>query len=108
MKFPSGNFHCLILSGDAEAKEKLEDLYNKTEQSVTATYSVGWSTTDRTLFLWLVKTAFVLPAAKSHNLMVLSCDPVITYKISLIIVTTNSELTCGLAARHLTQATVLV
>ena len=24
-KFPSGNFHCLILSGDAEAKVNLQD-----------------------------------------------------------------------------------
>lgn len=38
----------------------------------TVTYSVGWNTTERTLFLWLVKVHLDFPAAKSHNRMVQS------------------------------------
>ena len=34
---------------------------------------------DRTLFLWLVSTALVFPAARSHSLIVESWLPVTTY-----------------------------
>ena len=42
------------------------------------THSEGWRTKARTLFLWLVRTAFVLPAAKSQSRMVQSWLPVTT------------------------------
>ena len=59
-KFPSGNFHCLMLSAEAEA----------------IILTPGWTTKERTLFLWLVSVERVLPATKSHNRIVESCDPI--------------------------------
>ena len=40
MKLPSGNFHCFILSGDAEAKVNLKDEQNETSYK-RFTYSEG-------------------------------------------------------------------
>ena len=44
-------------------------------------YSVGCRARARTLFLWLVSTALVLPATKSHRRMVQSWLPVATCRI---------------------------
>ena len=62
MNFPSGHFHCLMLSGDADANM----------------LSLGCATTARTDFLWLVRVHMDLPAARSHRRMVWSWLPVIT------------------------------
>lgn len=64
INFPSGHFHCLILSGDAEAN----------------VYNVGWMTIERTDFLWFVNVQRDLPAARSHRRIVESCEPVIICK----------------------------
>ncbi len=82
MKFPSGNFHILILSGEAEANENLYRIDQRVSRMASLqhnyTHSVGWSAIERTLFLWLVSTAFVLPAARSHSRIVESWLPVTT------------------------------
>ena len=65
MKFPSGNFHILMTSGEADANVN----------------SSGCRATARTLFLWLVRMACVLPAVRSQRRTVESCDPVMIYRM---------------------------
>lgn len=62
MNFPSGHFHCLMLSGAPEANM----------------YSSGWMARARTLFLWCVRVQVLLPAPRSHRRIVKSCEPVMT------------------------------
>ena len=50
-KSPSGHFHCLMLSGEAEAK----------------VYSFGFRTTLRIDFLWFVSTTLERAIAKSQS-----------------------------------------
>lgn len=103
MKLPSGQRHCLILSGDADAKLYLlnEEKWFEYLVSITDTdsnlfiysYNVGCSTKLRTLFLWLVSVHTLFPAAKSQRRMVESWLPVMI---------------CGSAACETTLAMVLV
>mmetsp|Transcript_22014 Transcript_22014/g.74034 ORF Transcript_22014/g.74034 Transcript_22014/m.74034 type:complete len:388 (+) Transcript_22014:235-1398(+) len=60
---PSGNFHRLRLSAEADTK----------------VYSRGWSARARTPFLWLVRVTRVRPAAKSHRRTQQSIEPEITW-----------------------------
>lgn len=53
--------------------------FKNPKKQIFFTYSVGWNTKSLTLFLWFVNVQIDLPAAKSHNLIVESCDPVITW-----------------------------
>ena len=46
--------------------------------TLSMAHSEGWRAMDRMLFLWLVRTALVFPAARSHNLIVESWLPVTT------------------------------
>jgi len=52
--------------------------YGLVHQKRQITYWVGWRASDRILFLWLVRTARVLPAAKSQSRTVQSWEAVIT------------------------------
>lgn len=98
MKFPSGQRHCLMLSGEADANMYLK----QSENSINfvpakirriSTHKVGWRTTLRTLFLWFVSVPRLFPAAKSHSRTVESWLPVII---------------CGSLACVTTLATVFV
>ena len=60
MNSPSGHFHFLRLSAEAETNE----------------YSCGAIAIARTAFLWLVSTAIARPATRSHNRTVESIEPV--------------------------------
>lgn len=55
--------------------------------------SLGCRARARMLFLWLVRVQLHFPAARSHSLIVLSCEP---------------EITCGSDACVMIDATVLV
>lgn len=77
INFPSGHFHCLILSGDAEAN----------------VYNVGWMTIERTDFLWFVNVQRDLPAARSHRRIVESCEPVIICKNTIQVMDTMHKST---------------
>ncbi len=55
------------------------------------THCVGWRASDLTLFLWLVRTALVLPAARSHSQIVQSWLPVTTWTIEAGNLNFNSE-----------------
>ena len=59
INLPSGRYHCLMLSGDAEAN----------------VFSFGCAHSARMLFLWLVSVQMLRPAARSQSRTVLSCDP---------------------------------
>ena len=59
MNLPSGRYHCLMLSGEAEAN----------------VFSFGCAQSARMLFLWLVSVQMLRPAARSQSRTVLSCDP---------------------------------
>merc|ERR1719453_206740 len=61
LKAPLGHFQTLLLSAAHEAK----------------VYSVGWTARARMLFLWFVRVTEHFPAAKSHNLTILSIEPLI-------------------------------
>ena len=60
MKVPSGIFHCLMLSAEAEAKINLR----------------GCMHIPRTDFLWCVSVVYAFPAVRSQRRMVVSWDPV--------------------------------
>ena len=62
MNLPSGRYHCLMLSGEAEAN----------------VFSFGCAQSARMLFLWLVSVQMLRPAARSQSRTVLSCDPEMT------------------------------
>ncbi len=75
MNAPSGHFHCLMLPVLPLAK----------------VHSVGWTARALTPFLWCVRVAIVLPAARSHSLTVESSEALMTW---------------GSASWHLTSVTV--
>lgn len=60
---PSGHFHTLMLSDEADAN----------------VYSLGWNAIALTDFLWLVSVDMHLPMEISHNLIIESWEPLMIY-----------------------------
>ena len=96
-KVPAGQAHFLMLfpPADPEAKE----------------YSVGWTASARTDFLWCVKVAIVFPAARSQSLHAVS-DTVTNNKARIAfyrtVLSIEPVMTWGSLSWHWTLATVEV